>query len=193
MYCAHCGNEVENLATNCPTCGGPASGAPKSAQRTSTGLIVALIVGGGLMLVVIIGIIAAIAIPNFLNAAQRGRQKRTMADMRTVGTAIEAHAVDFGFYPNVDLIEDLAANLEPAYVRVMPRTDGWSNAFEYTCWQVNPESKGCDSFVIASAAGDGIFEQGDLKDYGVDEIRTTHFDRDIVYRNGGFSQCPAGL
>ncbi len=193
MYCAHCGNEVQNPAANCPTCRKPASGAPTSAQGTSAGLIVVLIVGGGLMLVAIIGIIAAIAIPNFLNAVQRGRQKRTMADMRTVAAAIEAHAVDFGFYPNADVIEDLAANIEPTYVRVMPRTDGWSNAFEYTCWQVDPKSKGCDAYVIVSAAGDGIFEQGDLKDNSADQIRTTHFDRDIVYQTGGFSQYPAGL
>ena len=41
-----------------------------------------------LIVVAIIGIIAAIAIPNLLNAIHRGRQKRTMSDMRTVGTAI---------------------------------------------------------------------------------------------------------
>ncbi|OYV98709.1 MAG: hypothetical protein B7Z68_00255, partial [Acidobacteria bacterium 21-70-11] len=36
-----------------------------------------------LIVVAIIGIIAAIAIPNLLNAINRGRQKRTMADMRS--------------------------------------------------------------------------------------------------------------
>ena len=35
-----------------------------------------------LIVVAIIGIIAAIAIPNLLNAIDRGKQKRTMADMR---------------------------------------------------------------------------------------------------------------
>ena len=52
-----------------------------------------------LIVVAIIGIIAAIAIPNLLNAIQRGKQKRTMADMRAVGTAVEAYAVDNNFYP----------------------------------------------------------------------------------------------
>ena len=50
-----------------------------------------------LIVVAIIGIIAAIAIPNLLNAINRGRQKRSMADLRTVGTAIEAYAVDMAF------------------------------------------------------------------------------------------------
>ncbi len=50
-----------------------------------------------LIVVAIIGIIAAIAIPNLLNAIDRGKQKRTMADMRSVGTAIESYAVDNNF------------------------------------------------------------------------------------------------
>jgi general secretion pathway protein G len=36
-----------------------------------------------LIVVAIIGIIAAIAIPNLLNAIDRGKQKRSMADIRT--------------------------------------------------------------------------------------------------------------
>ena len=52
-----------------------------------------------LIVVAIIGIIAAIAIPNLLNAIDRGKQKRTMADIRSVGTAVEAYAVDVNFYP----------------------------------------------------------------------------------------------
>ena len=49
-----------------------------------------------LIVVVIIGIIAAIAIPNLLNAVQRGKQKRSMSDMRALATAIEAYAVEEG-------------------------------------------------------------------------------------------------
>ena len=52
-----------------------------------------------LIVVAIIGIIVAIAIPNLLNAIQRAKQKRTMGDMRSVGTAAEAYAVDFNRYP----------------------------------------------------------------------------------------------
>src|ERR1700690_931322 len=52
-----------------------------------------------LIVVAIIGIIVAIAIPNLLNAIQRAKQKRTMGDMRTSGTAAEAYAVDFNPYP----------------------------------------------------------------------------------------------
>jgi prepilin-type N-terminal cleavage/methylation domain-containing protein len=45
-----------------------------------------------LIVVAIIGILAAIAIPNLLTAMQRSKQKRTMADMRTIATSWEARA-----------------------------------------------------------------------------------------------------
>ncbi len=84
-----------------------------------------------LIVVAIIGIIAAIAIPNLLNAINRGRQKRTMADIRTIGTAIEAYAVDHASYPSVDVGEigatsGFATLIEPTYVKRAPRTDGWN-------------------------------------------------------------------
>ncbi len=54
-----------------------------------------------LIVVAIIGIIAAIAIPNLLNAIDRSKQKRTMADLRSVGTSVEEYAIDNSVYPNV--------------------------------------------------------------------------------------------
>ena len=51
-----------------------------------------------LIVVAIIGILAAIAIPNLLTAMQRAKQKRTMADMRTIATAWEARATDVNKY-----------------------------------------------------------------------------------------------
>ncbi len=56
-----------------------------------------------LIVIAIIGILAAIAIPNLLNAVQRGKQKRTMSDMRALATAVEAYAVDNNTYPGGDV------------------------------------------------------------------------------------------
>ena len=44
-----------------------------------------------LIVVAIIGIMAAIAIPNLLVALQKGKQKATMGDMKSVGTALEVY------------------------------------------------------------------------------------------------------
>lgn len=47
-----------------------------------------------LIVVAIIGILAAIAVPNFLNAQIRAKIARSQADMRSLGTAIESFRVD---------------------------------------------------------------------------------------------------
>ena len=47
-----------------------------------------------LIVVAIIGILAAIAVPNFLNAQIRAKIARGMADMKNLGTAIESFRLD---------------------------------------------------------------------------------------------------
>ena len=90
-FCAWCGNHVAEVSyASCPRCGNPTNGAQRVAAGGSgsqaAGLIVGLVIGG-IALIAIIGILAAIAIPNLLTALQRSRQKRTMADIRTLASS----------------------------------------------------------------------------------------------------------
>jgi type II secretion system protein G len=52
-----------------------------------------------LIVVAIIGILAAIAVPNFLNAQIRAKVARTVSDMKTLQTALEMYQLDAGSYP----------------------------------------------------------------------------------------------
>ena len=52
-----------------------------------------------LIVVSIISILAAIAVPNFLEAQQRSKVSRVKADMHSLTTAIEAYHVDHNKYP----------------------------------------------------------------------------------------------
>jgi len=52
-----------------------------------------------LIVVAIIAILAAIAVPNFLEAQVRSKVSRAKADMRSLATAIESYAVDDNKYP----------------------------------------------------------------------------------------------
>ena len=52
-----------------------------------------------LIVVAIIAILAAIAVPNFLEAQTRSKVSRVKADMRSVATAVESYAVDANHYP----------------------------------------------------------------------------------------------
>jgi prepilin-type N-terminal cleavage/methylation domain-containing protein len=52
-----------------------------------------------LIVVAIIAILAAIAIPNFLEAQTRSKVARAKSDMRTVASAVEAYAIDNNTIP----------------------------------------------------------------------------------------------
>jgi prepilin-type N-terminal cleavage/methylation domain-containing protein len=56
-----------------------------------------------LIVVAIIAILAAIAVPNFLEAQTRSKVSRCAADMRSIRTAIESYVVDTNKYPETDL------------------------------------------------------------------------------------------
>ena len=140
-----------------------------------------------LIVVAIIGIIAAIAIPNLLNAINRARQKRSMSDMRTIGTAVEAYAVDWSFYPTVAegvLDPTLSVIISPVYVKKTPAADGWRFPFN-----AMSESR---FYSIGSAARDQIWEGG-LSDVAYSRVPTTDMDCDIIYSNGTFMSYPEGV
>ena len=52
-----------------------------------------------LIVVAIIAILAAIAVPNFLEAQTRAKVSRTATDIRSVSVALEAYRVDWNDYP----------------------------------------------------------------------------------------------
>lgn len=54
-----------------------------------------------LIVVAIIAILAAIAVPNFLEAQTRSKVSRCKADMRSISTGIESYAVDNNVYPMI--------------------------------------------------------------------------------------------
>ena len=60
-----------------------------------------------LIVVAIIAILAAIAVPNFLEAQTRAKVSRAKADMRTEATALETYQIDWGKYPRqIEFHED---------------------------------------------------------------------------------------
>ena len=103
-----------------------------------------------LIVVAIIGIIAALLIPNFLDALQKAKQKRTVADIRNVGTSMMSwltdqvaaaaagqsttDTVDLSSFDLVDY-DTVNNSLSPRYIQKVPREDAWGNAyFEYVCY-----------------------------------------------------------
>jgi type II secretion system protein G len=147
-----------------------------------------------LIVVAIIGILAAIAIPNLLTALQRSRQKRSMADMRTIATAWEARATDTNGYTAAGANEiswpdptadagDIIPMLTPTYTRKFPLYDGWGVRFQvgYIDRSYSIESLGADK----SENADGTS--------ATSPIITGDFDCDIIFSNGNFVVYPEGI
>ena len=130
-----------------------------------------------LIVVAIIGIIAAIAIPNLLNAIDRGKQKRTMADMRSIGTAVESYAVDNNVYPTAATAAALKVLVEPIYIKTMPVADGWSNNFQVDSITTQ--------YTIYSFGKDGA---GNTCTAGTTQL----FADEICFINGQFLRYPQG-
>ena len=147
-----------------------------------------------LIVVAIIGILAAIAIPNLLTAMQRSRQKRTMADIRSVATAWEARATDMNTYSlagagitipafGTPTTAAVAAALSPTYIKSMPQNDAWGTPF----------SVGADAaaYVVASYGKDKAADEA--TGTSITPGATTKFDNDIIFSNGSFLVYPEGV
>jgi type II secretory pathway pseudopilin PulG len=188
-YCAYCGSHVAQVSfVPCASCGNPTNGAPPRPVAGGGTNALALVIGvaaAGLVVIAIIGILAAIAIPNLLTAMQRAKQKRTMADMRTVATALEAYGVDHEReeYPAGTTVEELRRHLQPTYVITLPALDGWATPMRYLSL---PDR----NYVIVSAGKDKTFESQPT-DYTPGT--TENFDCDIVFSSGQFVQYPNGI
>jgi hypothetical protein len=99
------------------------------------------------MMVLIIPLMVAIAIPNFIMARQKARTHKCHAQMSMIKYAIDTYQVE-----NDSLPPDLDS-LTPEYIRIPP-TDPWGNEFIY---QKTP-----GGYELISLGGDGIENENDI-------------------------------
>lgn len=156
-----------------------------------------------LIVVAIIGIIAAIAIPNLLDAMNRSRHKATSGDIRTLGTGVESYKID-NFGVSVDVgggPEDvgtpstgLNAFLDAlGYLDNPPAVDGWGMPIQYGNRGATPNPA---IYGLGSGGSDGPADKGLAApaDLLTDPVTGTHFaDRtsrrwecDIAFADGQF-------
>jgi general secretion pathway protein G len=148
-----------------------------------------------LIVVAIIGIVAAIAVPNLLTALQKGKQKATIGDMKTIGGVIEDYISDVYMAPGAGTVNDatgLELYLEPFYIKVMPTSDGWGTTYRY------------NSNASGALTGPNAQENYTLRSYGRDQALTAidiannnylvttmdGFNSDILFSGGQFTYGP---
>jgi len=124
----------------------------------------------------IIAILAMIVVPQLIMAWDRGRQRRTMAEMRNLSTALATYQIDHkGFPMGFDGLDSLL----PDYYGKVPTT-GWQTPFFY----VGVAPGGCGYILIGTGA-DGLFGPAPPDPWFGDFP-----DPDIILVNGTFLQAP---
>jgi len=153
-----------------------------------------------LIVVAVIGIIVAMLIPNLLDAFQKAKQKRTMADMKIIGTAMfswitdqstaaaagqAVTQIDLTQYGTQLLPADLTTVLVSQYIQSIPTLDGWQSPYQYYLRTDNPHA--ARVMAIRSLGRDKTAE-GDA--YTITAFDPTDYDRDIVWADGFMVRYP---
>lgn len=123
-----------------------------------------------LIVVVILGLLVGIALPQYGHYLHQGRQKAAMTQMKAIGDANELYKVRHGDY--ADSLEDLVPN----FIRQIAE-DPWGSEYRY---EIN-----AGDYTLSSLGSDE--ELGPTPPPGwVDEP----YEADIVFRDGVFVQAP---
>jgi len=78
-----------------------------------------------MVVVIILGILAAVAIPKFTGQSEEARANRVYADLKTIQNAVELYFFDNSVYPAS--VQDL---LDGEYLKTEP-TDPWGDGTQY--------------------------------------------------------------
>jgi hypothetical protein len=131
---------------------------------------------------------------NLSEAVQRSKQKRTMAEMRTIATAWEARATDLNRYnaagavtlPGVAVsAEEVNRHLAPRYIKRVPALDAWGRPYTFHLDVAFAGSRIAENYAIRSFGRDG-------KASPLVAGSTSDYDCDIVFSNGSFVVFPEG-
>jgi len=116
-----------------------------------------------LLVITIIGILAALVVPKMMGRSEQARQSAVRADLSSIKTALDAFEVDNGYYPKN--IGDLLAQPGDAkawhgpYLDKIPQ-DPWGNVYVYAC----PGRRNSMSYDLSSVGPDS--KEGSDDDIG---------------------------
>jgi prepilin-type N-terminal cleavage/methylation domain-containing protein len=136
-----------------------------------------------LVVVAIIGILVAIAVPNLLDAIDRSKQRATVAEMRLWAISLQEYYAQLSHYPPPggapfqvnQAFQDL---LVPFTINTLDLEDGWKFRYWY-------ESDLDASYTVRSCGKDGICG------LGVTPTTWFNYKLDIVIADGIFVNAPS--
>jgi type IV pilus assembly protein PilA len=94
-----------------------------------------------IIVMVIIGILVILLLPNLSNGPKRGRDSERKSELRTVASALEQYFADKSAYPPSGDYAGLSTHLVPDYIKdAMPADPKSGQTYTYT-----KEPAGCDN------------------------------------------------
>ena len=157
------------------------------------------------LVILIIGLIASIMIPNLIDAIHKAKQRRTMGELRLIGTAWMSWYTDHNSAAaaganQVYGVENFNAltylqifgYLHPTdtffYLQDVPSKDPWGSDLTF---YLNSDRGTDRQMLLCAAARNKIFETCDgEKDIPIGPFVATDFDQDIVWADGFLVRWP---
>ena len=159
-----------------------------------------------LIVLAIIGILSSIMIPNLIIALQKAKQKRTVGDMRNLGTAWMSWLTDqvgaaaAGAAKTYDAsgftdhsYAQLFGYLHPLdtffYMQEIPQFDGWRYPLSFG---QAASLSAANVLIICASGADGTLTGNDCtKSYQLAPFIATDFNQDMIWGDGYFIRWPS--
>lgn len=139
-----------------------------------------------LIVVAIIGIVVAIAMPAFLDARDKAKQRATVAELRNWGNGLADYYAERGTFPvATGNINDARDPLVPFSVTVVKAKDFWEHDFHYFA----SDSLPANSYTIESWGKDNVEDPPGLENDPT-WVRWPNFNLDLTVADGVFSTVP---
>lgn len=107
-----------------------------------------------MVVVVIIGVLAAIAFPTINNQIDKAKGKRALAELKTMKTALDVYKAENGAYPTTGQIGEAFNDFGLDFGAI---NDPWNNAYVYS---INSDTTPT-AYKIVSSGPDGSLAAGD--------------------------------
>ena len=114
-----------------------------------------------MVVVVILGVLAALVVPNIMSRPDQAKVTVAQADVKAVASSLEMYRLDNGFYPSTEqgleaLVREPTGSPEPrnwnpdGYLKKIPQ-DPWGNPYQYD----QPGTQNTTSYDLYSLGADG--------------------------------------